>query len=136
MNNKIIITTVGIALVVVAGMFFLQKTEAGTPSENIVDYSDSVLAEFATCITDSGAKFYGAFWCSHCHNQKQAFGNAMNFLPYVECSTLDKKSQTEACKEAGITSYPTWVFGDGTILTGELPFDILEENTGCTAPQE
>lgn len=29
---------------------------------------------------------YGAFWCSHCYDQKQAFGaEAMAAFPYVEC---------------------------------------------------
>ena len=29
---------------------------------------------------------YGAFWCSHCHEQKEAFGSqAMKDFPYVEC---------------------------------------------------
>lgn len=35
---------------------------------------------------DMGAKVYGAFWCSHCFDQKQAFGKqAMADFPYVEC---------------------------------------------------
>lgn len=37
-------------------------------------------------LKDAGAKMYGAFWCSHCFEQKQIFGKevASNF-PYVEC---------------------------------------------------
>jgi thiol-disulfide isomerase/thioredoxin len=27
--------------------------------------------EFAKCLTDNGAKFYGAFWCPHCQAQKK-----------------------------------------------------------------
>lgn len=34
----------------------------------------------------AGARMYGAFWCSHCYDQKQAFGaEAMAAFPYVEC---------------------------------------------------
>ena len=34
----------------------------------------------------AGAKMYGAFWCSHCFDQKQDFGKeAMADFPYVEC---------------------------------------------------
>lgn len=34
----------------------------------------------------AGAKMYGAFWCSHCYDQKQEFGQqAMAEFPYVEC---------------------------------------------------
>ncbi len=31
-----------------------------------------------------GAQMYGAFWCSHCAEQKEAFGKGAP-LPYVEC---------------------------------------------------
>ena len=34
----------------------------------------------------AGAKMYGAFWCTHCYDQKQDFGmEAMSDFPYVEC---------------------------------------------------
>ena len=34
----------------------------------------------------AGAKMYGAFWCSHCQEQKAEFGAAaQKDLPYVEC---------------------------------------------------
>ncbi len=46
-----------------------------------------ISTDFATCIKDSGAKFYGAFWCSHCQEQKAMFGKSSKLLPYVECST-------------------------------------------------
>jgi uncharacterized membrane protein len=37
-------------------------------------------------LRDGGARMYGAFWCSHCYDQKQAFGaEAMQAFPYVEC---------------------------------------------------
>ena len=42
--------------------------------------------ELATRLREAGAKMYGAFWCSHCQEQKQAFGaEAQRDLPYVEC---------------------------------------------------
>ena len=37
-------------------------------------------------LKQSGAKMYGAFWCSHCLEQKEEFGQqAMKDFPYVEC---------------------------------------------------
>jgi hypothetical protein len=37
-------------------------------------------------LRSAGAKMYGAFWCSHCYDQKLAFGKAAEAeLPYVEC---------------------------------------------------
>lgn len=94
-------------------------------------------AAFAQCLADKGAKFYGAFWCPHCQAQKKLFGSkATKKLPYIECSTPDGKGQTQACKDAGITGYPTWKFADGTSQTGEMTFAQLAEKSGCAIPVE
>ena len=37
----------------------------------------------AQCLTEKGVKFYGAFWCPHCQNQKKMFGRSARLLPYV-----------------------------------------------------
>lgn len=90
---------------------------------------------FAQCLADSGAKFYGAFWCTHCQAQKKEFRSSAQYLPYIECSSTDGQSQLDICKEAGIEGYPTWVFADGSELSGELPLETLAEKTQCTLPQ-
>jgi thiol-disulfide isomerase/thioredoxin len=87
--------------------------------------------QLAQCITDSGAKFYGAFWCPHCQKQKAMFGKSAKLLPYIECSTPDK-NQTQVCKDAGIKGYPTWVFADGSQASGEVPLQNLAEKTSCS----
>lgn len=87
----------------------------------------------AQCITDSGATFYGAFWCPHCTAQKEAFGSAIKDINYVECSTPDGKSQTAICEQAEIQSYPTWEFADGSRLTGQQPIERLAAKSGCSA---
>lgn len=86
---------------------------------------------FAQCITDSGAKFYGTFWCPHCQAQKAKFGKSAKFLPYIECSTADGQNQLQVCKDAGITAYPTWFFANASSTTGELELSDLAEKTGC-----
>ena len=73
--------------------------------------------EFATALKDSGAAFYGAFWCPHCQSEKALFGSSAKKLPYVECSTLDGSSQTQICIDKKIEGYPTWTFKDGIKLT-------------------
>ncbi len=85
---------------------------------------------FASCISDTGAKFYGAFWCSHCEAQKELFGRSKN-LPYIECSTADGQGQLDVCKQAGIKGYPTWVFADGQEKSGKLSFKQLSQFTNC-----
>lgn len=92
----------------------------------------SEIETLAQCINDAGAKFYGAFWCPHCQNQKKMFGKfGAKKLPYTECSTADGKSQLQVCKDAGIEGYPTWVFSDGTKLTGDQTPLTLAEKTSC-----
>lgn len=114
-------------LVVVLGLavFFAQKDSAPGQYDS-----------FATCIKDSGAIFYGAFWCTHCREQKAMFGNSAKLLPYTECSTPDSQGQTVICKEKGITSYPTWIFASGEIGNGTQDFAALASSTGCALPQE
>jgi len=53
----------------------------------VVDTSSPPRAvELAKRLKAAGAKMYGAFWCSHCFEQKEAFGReAMKDFPYVEC---------------------------------------------------
>lgn len=93
------------------------------------------LDAFASCLKDKGALFYGAWWCPHCQNQKKESGNSAHLLPYIECSTPDGQSQNTICTEKGIQSYPTWVFKDGSRLTGEIPLDQLAQKTGCVLPK-
>jgi hypothetical protein len=95
----------------------------------------SRLDGFAQCISDSGAKFYGAFWCTHCQSQKKMFSSSSKYLPYIECSTSDGQGQLDICKNAGIEGYPTWTFADGSQLSGELPLNVLSEKTSCLLPE-
>ncbi|KAL4443444.1 hypothetical protein ABPG75_011181 [Micractinium tetrahymenae] len=83
-------------------------------------------------LRDGGARMYGAFWCSHCYDQKQAFGaEAMAAFPYVECypEGLHKDTKlAEACQAApgGLTGFPTWIMPNGEQLVGEQSFAELE----------
>jgi hypothetical protein len=90
--------------------------------------------EFATCIKDKGAVFYGAFWCNHCDDQKKLFGSSAKLIPYVECSTANGRGQMQICKENNIEGYPTWTFTDGSFLSGKLPLATLSEKTSCPLP--
>ena len=91
---------------------------------------------FAKCLKDKGTVFYGAFWCPHCQNQKQMFGRSAKYLPYIECSTPDKKDVTNDCKARAdiIKGYPTWLFPDGTTKGGEVSMEDLAKKSGCELP--
>jgi|GEM_PF-5679770 len=86
----------------------------------------------AQCLKNQGVKFYGAFWCSHCQNQKALFGADAVNLPFIECATPDGQGQLEICKENNIGGYPTWVFPDGSSLAGELTLEQLSAKSGCS----
>lgn len=93
------------------------------------------LEGFANCIADSGAKMYGAYWCSHCANQKEGFKSAWNILVergvYVECDPNGENPQSELCLSEGVTGYPTWKFSNGEVVPGEIDHDRLAALTGC-----
>ncbi len=90
----------------------------------------SELEQFAACLTEKDAIFYGTEWCPHCKDQKALFADgAMDFINYIDC---DKNPGT--CQVAKITGYPTWIIGGEKRISGTQPLQNLAEETGCTAP--
>lgn len=90
---------------------------------------------FATCLKETGTKFYGAFWCPHCQQQKKMFGSSAKKLPYIECSTANGQGMLDVCKNAGVDSYPTWEFPDGSRVSGEQSLETLSQKSSCQLPQ-
>ncbi len=117
-----------IAIVVIVFLIGLAVFLALAPSK------PGKLDGFATCIKDSGAIFYGAFWCPHCRDEKALFGRSAKKLPYVECSTPDSNGQLKSCTDKGIKGYPTWDFKDGTRKAQVLSLEELASITGCKLP--
>jgi len=88
---------------------------------------------FAQCLSDKGTKFFGAWWCPHCRDQKALFGASAKVLPYVECYDPGRQDeQLQVCKDASIKSFPTWQFADGSSETGTLTLQQLADKTSCT----
>ncbi len=117
MNTSTIIVVVAVVLIL-GGMIWYSNTPGKYDT-------------FATCIKDSGATFYGAFWCPHCQEQKRLLGKSAKRLPYVECSTVDGQGQLPVCTDKKIETYPTWEFKDGSRKTGTLSLSELSELTSC-----
>lgn len=80
------------------------------------------LEEFKQCVVDSGAVFYGTEWCPHCEAQRVMLGG----YDHYDC---DRHSSV--CKEKEITSYPTWIYADGTRAQGVQQLQSIAEATGC-----
>ncbi len=117
-------TTLAIGIVLIVGGFLAYKYNQTLPGK----YDD-----FAKCITEQGAKMYGAFWCPHCNNQKQLFGKSVKYIEYIECSLPDRQ-QTQICNNANIASYPTWEFKNKERQEGEITLEELSKKTGCKLP--
>lgn len=123
-EQKIGIVVAAIALVAIVATLVYWQSYMKTPGE---------LDTFAQCISDKGAKFYGAYWCPHCQAQKSLFGKSKDKLPYVECAD-SAKAQSDACAAAGVQGYPTWIFADNSSATGEQTLEFLSQKTGCVLP--
>jgi len=92
-------------------------------------------AVVAKCLAAKGVTMYGDFRCPHCAEQKAMFGESFKVVPYVECGTPGKPmnlaNQAPACRDLGITKYPTWVFPDGERVTNPQSLETLAEKAGC-----
>ena len=76
MDNKVKIFVLVIVLLIVGTLAtaLTRGVSTGAPAAGKYD-------EFAQCLKDKGATFYGAFWCPHCQAQKKLFGTSVKFLP-------------------------------------------------------
>lgn len=89
---------------------------------------------FAKCLATKQAKMYGLYWCPHCIEQKEMFGKAFQYVPYVECAIKGSRELTPACKAAGIKLFPSWQFGANPPREGVYPLQELSDKTGCSLP--
>lgn len=71
------------------------------------------LKALALHLEQSGAKFYGAYWCQSCQEQKSLFEASAHRLPYVECTPNGRNGvRNTACVTRNIRRYPTWIIND------------------------
>lgn len=117
----------GAAVLVVVGLIVFAANSSVSQS------APSPYDDFASCLTNAGVTMYGAWWCSHCENQKDLFGSAFNNVNYVECSTA-ARTMNQTCQDAGIVGYPTWEFSDGSRASGEQSLETLAQKSGCALP--
>ena len=102
------------------------------PPAITTDSSPTALA-LADDLQKLNAAFYGAFWCSHCYDQKQALGQqAMARIPYVECSKEGVDANTALCKDKKVPGYPTWEIA-GQLYPGEQAIEELQEIVAAAA---
>jgi uncharacterized membrane protein len=102
------------------------RYQKNVPPRITTKSSDTALT-LATDLKSLNSRMYGAFWCSHCYDQKQAFGSeAMRSIPYVECDREGYNNEKDVCKAREVPGYPTWEIG-GKLFPGERSLDELRE---------
>ena len=83
---------------------------------------DPQLKALAIHLEKTGVKFYGAYWCPRCQEQKALFESSAKRLPYVECSSGGRGSAlTPPCAKNEIRNYPTWIIGKKRLLGMRKP---------------
>ena len=135
-TNKRFWIIASVILLLVIGYFgfgYFSKSPTVTGSFGAVPISGASNAEvLAKCLTEKGAKLYGASWCPHCKDQKEKFGDAIQFVNYVECAdSSDPYKQAKACADADIQGYPTWVRADNERVSGSKTLEFLAEWADC-----
>jgi|SRR3989344_4800811 len=110
-----------ILLVIIAFMIFKPSDELGE-FDSLVD-----------CMASKDVKMYGAYWCSHCNDQKELFRDSKDSFKeklYIECAEDAFNNEREKCIQAGITGYPTWIINGEKVL-GTKSMKQLAELSGC-----
>ncbi|XP_028774494.1 thiol-disulfide oxidoreductase LTO1 [Neltuma alba] len=115
----------------------LAEVELPYYSPEITVPSSPFALSLARHLQSIGAKMYGAFWCSHCLEQKEMFGReAVKLLDYVECFPEGYRTgtkMTKACTDVKIEGFPTWII-NGQVVSGELELPELARVSGFNEP--
>ncbi|MBU6230569.1 MAG: vitamin K epoxide reductase family protein [Cyanobacteria bacterium REEB459] len=107
--------------------------QAGPPISSASGPAEIALAQY---LKDKGISMYGAWWCPHCHEQKEAFGaQATKVLSYIECAEDGINPQTKLCRsKPEISGFPTWEI-NGQFYSGVQSLDKLADLSGYQGPR-
>lgn len=100
----------------------------------VVATSSSEAISLAEHLTATGAVMYSAYWCPHCHDQKELFGKeASDRLKVIECAADGRDNQRELCESKKLEGFPTWEI-EGRLDSGVKPLARLAELSGYQGP--
>ena len=101
------------------------QTPDGKSAPLVTTTSSAASVALADHLTAEGAVLYTAYWCPHCHEQKQLFGKeASAKLNVVECAPDGVNGQPKLCASKGIEGFPSWEI-DGKLDSGVKSLDDL-----------
>ncbi|KNC87388.1 hypothetical protein SARC_00480 [Sphaeroforma arctica JP610] len=125
------------------GAYVLQSTQQSSPSEpkkkglpvsqlpsDMSKYDpDDPMVQLALKLREEGAVLYTTDWCGPCKRQKDAFGDAQDLLPQVDCSRMDgRRGFKPECLKLGIRTVPSWKRSDGSFIPGDPNLNKLQKN--------
>ena len=105
------------------------ETARGAPPAVIASSTPEAIA-LAEHLSGSGAAMYSAYWCPHCHEQKELFGKeATAKLKVIECAPDGLNNQKALCDSKKIEGFPTWEI-NGKLDVGVKPLAKLAQLSG------
>jgi len=108
--------------------------EKGAPPQ-VITLSNPAKLALAEHLSSIGARMYSAYWCPHCHEQKELFGaEAAAKLDVIECAADGKNSQTALCDSKAIEGFPSWEI-NGRIDSGVKSLSKLADLSGYQGPR-
>lgn len=129
----VLVGTLGVYANVGGGSAQTPDGQTGPPVTTVSGSAELALARHLKSV---GARMFGAYWCPHCHDQKQLFGEpAFAEIPYVECAPDGANSQTQVCQDTSeVKGYPTWEI-KGQFYSGTQTLEQLSDVSGYTGPR-
>jgi glutaredoxin len=126
------LASVGLAIASITGLSAVtlspQLTETAIAQEaapTVTTTSSANEIALAKHLRKIGAKLYTAYWCPHCHSQKQRFGKeAVKQLEVVECDQRGVNPQTQLCRAKRVRAFPTWEI-NGKLYPGDRSLESI-----------
>lgn len=145
MKNRSLYSFIGIAVIVVLaglGIIFFSTNKidedkvadtsedgsvAGVTTQDESGIDKEALAKY---LSEKGAVMFGSAYCGHCKAQKEDFGDAFQYIDYVECGEpSDPNYNRTECDANEITGVPTWIY-QGKKYSGHLELQKLADIVG------
>jgi glutaredoxin len=105
---------------------------APAPVPRQPEFTQEQLINLAQCLNEKNVKFFGTDVCPWCVRQKEMFGQAAIYLPYIECNPqTGTEEELALCREYGVRGVPDWRFPDDRQELGMLPLERLAQYSGC-----
>lgn len=102
------------------------EEEVVVENKGEVEVNVEYTTKLANCMSENWTTMYGTERCGHCVEQKAAFWTAFENVDYVDCD-----DDRQACLDAGVRWFPTWIDADANPYPGTQSLERLAAIAGC-----